>query len=92
MTEKRQRQYATSSQFATVLLRWMPQWASSTPEGKLIASVFAQAWEDGVHWFFKEDCKQLLFYCGRVQLNPKAVAEAYRRGNHRYAKFIGSEA
>lgn len=89
MSETQDTRFATDKQFFEVLLRWMPTWASSIPEARLIAGVFAKAWEDGIDWFFNPANKQLQFYCGKTGLNPQVVAEAYRKHNPVRAKRRG---
>jgi hypothetical protein len=81
--------YGTAEQFTKVILRWMPEWASDTAEGRLIAAMFGQAWADGSSWFFRRDCPALKFYCDRLELGIDAICEAYEKCNPRHAKALG---
>lgn len=87
--KKLSEQYATGEQFAKLILRWMPEWASATPEGKLVAALFGQAWADGSEWFFKPDCPALRFYCDRLELGIEAICEAFEKYNAKRAKSLG---
>jgi hypothetical protein len=89
MSTTQDTRFATRDQFYKVLLRWMPEWTSGMPEAKLIAGIFAQAWDDGIDWFFNTRNKALLFYCDKTGLNPQVIADTYRKHNRARAKRLG---
>ncbi len=78
--------YATGEQFKTVLLRWMPTWASESPEGRLIAAIMAQSWSDGNSWFFAPHSDSLQFYCDKLHLDPVFIGEMYRKHSRANAR------
>lgn len=81
--------FANPEQFNKVLLRWMPSWASSTPEGRLVAGIITQAWAEGVSWFFKPDCAALQFWCEKAGLGAAHLSEMFEKHNQPYAKQRG---
>lgn len=87
--EEQDTRFATPDQFSKVLLRWMPSWASCTPEGKLVAAVITQAWTDGFSWFFKPDCSALQYWCEKAGLNAEHLSEIFAKYNKPYAKQQG---
>jgi len=80
-------QTATNLQFQRVILRMMPQWASSIPAGRLIAGILAQAWFDGgrddARRFFANETGTLEKYCSICGLEWEQVRKMYQNNCHK---------
>lgn len=78
---------ATPGQFHTVLLRMMPKHISVMAEGKLVAAVFAKAWEDARYYsnarrFFTDKAYGLLdVYCEHSGLDGSQIRAMYLKHN-----------
>ena len=80
MTDNR---YANTAQFHKFVLRMMPEWASSIPEGRLMAGILAQAWFEGYkdenRRFFRNETKVLEKYCSVCGLDWEQMVGIYER-------------
>jgi hypothetical protein len=79
--------YGTSAQFHRVILRMMPEWASSISAGRLIAGILAQAWFDGgrddARRFFANETGILERYCSVCGLEWEQVRKMYQDHCHK---------
>lgn len=74
---------ATAAQFEKVVLRMMPTIFSSMPEGRLIAGILRQAWDDGDKYssrkFFLNDESPLGAYCVAVGLDTSQIRAMFTK-------------
>lgn len=83
---------ATVGQFEKVVLRMMPAAFSGMPEGRLIAAIFGQAWEDADkrfgRKFFLHDESALGMYCEKTGLDASQIRDMFVKHCGKYKTYL----